>query len=224
MAFAFPPFHLSTLLPLFAPRSLPSFLPTTMAALTSVRFRLRAFLPAQFSMLPYDTFPAFPPQPSPTARFSRLYEECVRKRMLLLPLASPIPRRLAAVANQIGFTFVWDRRSASGCSPPRLTTTQLPLAAIPLRVSEQLRLSLVDFIYVHSHAEVLLGRCEHTHRRRGMNGAVWISGPATLGQGKQRPEKGVGSTSQMAQRAQRARARARQRLSLPSRGLSSRMG
>ena len=41
--------------------------------------------------------------------------------------------------------------SASGCSPPRLTTTQLPPPAIPLLVSGRLRLSLVDFIYVHSH-------------------------------------------------------------------------
>jgi len=76
-----------------------------------------------------------PPQPSPTARFSPLYEECVRKRIWLWPLASPLARRLAAVENRIGFTFVWDHRSASGCSPPRLTTTQLPLAPLPLLVS-----------------------------------------------------------------------------------------
>jgi len=128
--FALHGFCLSTFLPPFAPRALPRFF-TTMAALTSVRPRLRGFLPRQFSTLPYDTFPAFPPQPSPTARFSPLYEECVRKRIWLLPLA----RRLAAVENRIGFTFVWDRRSASGCSPPRLTTTQLPLAPLPLLVS-----------------------------------------------------------------------------------------
>ena len=31
--------------------------------------------------------------------------------------------------------FLWDRRSASGCSPFRLTTEQLPSAALPLLVS-----------------------------------------------------------------------------------------
>jgi hypothetical protein len=60
---------------------------TTMAALTSVRPRLRGFLPGQFSMLPYDTFPAFQPQPSQTTHFSHLCEECMRKRMSLLLLA-----------------------------------------------------------------------------------------------------------------------------------------
>ncbi len=48
---------------------------------------------------------------------------------------SPVPRRLAVVVNRIGFTLVWDRRSASGCSPPRLATTQLPPTALPLLVS-----------------------------------------------------------------------------------------
>jgi hypothetical protein len=125
---------LSTFLPPFAPRELPRFF-ATMAALTPARSRRNGFLPAQVSTLPYDTFPAFPPQPSPTARFSPLYEKCERKRIWLWPLASPLVRRLAAVANRIGFTFVWDHKSASGCSPPRLTTTQLPLAALPLLVS-----------------------------------------------------------------------------------------
>ncbi len=87
------------------------------------------------STLPYDTFPAFSPQPSPTARFSPLYERCERKLIWLWPLASPLASSLAAVTNRIGFTLVWDRRSASGCSPPRLTTTQLPPAALPLLVS-----------------------------------------------------------------------------------------
>jgi hypothetical protein len=137
-------------LPPFAPREIPRFF-ATMAALTPARSRRNGFLTAQVSTLPYDTFPAFSPQPSPTARFSPLYEKCERKRMWVWPLASPLASRLAAVANRIGFTFVWDYRSASGCSPPRLTTTQLPPAAIPLLVSGRLRLSLVDFIYVRSH-------------------------------------------------------------------------
>ena len=121
-------------LPPFAPRELPRFF-ATMAALTPARSRRNGFLPAQVSTLPYVTSLAFSPQPSPTARFSPLYEECERKRIWLLPQASPLASRLAAVANRIGFTFVWDRKSASGCSPPRLTTTQLPPAALPLLVS-----------------------------------------------------------------------------------------
>ena len=46
---------------------------------------------------------------------------------------------------------VWDRRSASDCSPPHLTMTQLPPAPLPLLVSGGLGLSPVDFMYLHSH-------------------------------------------------------------------------
>ena len=148
--FAIHGFCLSTFLPSLAPQALPRFI-ATMTALTSARLRSREFLPGQISTRPHDTFPAFSPQPSTTARFSPVNEGCGRKRLPLMRQASPLTRRLAAVVNRIGFTLVWDRRSASGCSPPRLTTTQLPSAAIPLLVSGRLRLSLVDFMYVRSH-------------------------------------------------------------------------
>jgi hypothetical protein len=83
------------------------------------------------STLPHDIFPAFSPQPSATARFSLVDEGCKGKRLPLMRQASPFPSRLAAVVNRIGFTRIWDRRSASGCSPRRLATTQLPSAALP---------------------------------------------------------------------------------------------
>jgi hypothetical protein len=73
-------------------------------------------------------------------------EVCRVGRSRLSPQASPFIRRLATVTGRIGFTFVWVCGSASGCSPPRLTTTQLPPAALPLLVSEGLRLSLVVFM------------------------------------------------------------------------------
>ncbi len=41
---------------------------------------------------------------------------------------SPFPRRLVASPGRIGFAFATDCMFASGCSPPRLTTTQLPSA------------------------------------------------------------------------------------------------
>jgi hypothetical protein len=132
--FAIHGFCLSTFLPPLAPRALPRFI-ATMEALTSARLRSRGFLPGQISTRPHDTFPAFSPQPSTTTRFSPVDEGCGRKRLPLMRQASPVASRLAIVANRIGFTLVWDRRSASGCSPPRLATTQLPPAALPLLVS-----------------------------------------------------------------------------------------
>ena len=143
-------FCLSTFLPPFAPRALPRFI-TTMMALTSARLRSRGFLPEQISMLPHVTFPAFSPQPSTTTRSSLLNEACEGKRLQLRLQTSPVARRLVLVANRIGFTSVWDRRSASGCSPPHLTMTQLPPAPLPLLVSGGLGLSPVDFMYLHSH-------------------------------------------------------------------------
>ena len=41
--------------------------------------------------------------------------------------ASPVPSRLATTVGRIEFTCVTDCSFTSGCSPPRLTATQLPL-------------------------------------------------------------------------------------------------
>ena len=89
-----------------------------------------------------------------------------RIRSWLAPQASPFPSRLANVAGRISFTFVWVCGSASGCSPPRLTATQLPSAALPLLVSGGLRLSLV-VLMVTSFALGTSGplvRSPHDHR------------------------------------------------------------
>jgi len=122
-----------------------------MAALTAARLRSRGVLHWQLSILPHDTFPAFSPQPPTTVRPSPINEGCGWSRSPLSQQASPLVRGLATVTGRIGFTFVWDHSSASGCSPPRLTTTQLPSAALPLLVPGGLRLSLVDFMYLYSH-------------------------------------------------------------------------
>ena len=47
------------------------------------------------------------------------------RRVRIVAVRTPANRWLVLVANRIGFTSVWDRRSASGCSPPHLTMTQL---------------------------------------------------------------------------------------------------
>ena len=117
-----------------------------MTALTSVRRRSRDFLPGQLSTVHHATFPAFPPQtPSATPSLA-LNEGCRPDRSPLSRQASPLASRLAVAAGRIGFTRVRDCGSASGCSPPRLTATQLPPAALPLLVSGGLRLSLVGFM------------------------------------------------------------------------------
>ncbi len=68
----------------------------------------------------------------------------------LLPQVSPFPSRLTHRMHRIGFTFVQADRSASGCSPPRLTATQLPSAA-DAHVRIGLRLSRSEFMYVMTH-------------------------------------------------------------------------
>ena len=117
-------------LPPLAPRALPRFSATT-AALTAARRRWRGFLPGQLSTVRHDTFPAFPPQPSPATPALAFDEGCRPDGSPLPRQASPFARRLAVAGNRIGFTCVRDRGSASGCSPPRLAATQLPPAALP---------------------------------------------------------------------------------------------
>jgi hypothetical protein len=68
----------------------------------------------------------------------------------LLPQASRFPSTLAHRSHRIGFTFVPARRSASGCSPPRLSATQFPSAA-DAHVCTGLRLSRSEFMYVMTH-------------------------------------------------------------------------
>jgi hypothetical protein len=129
-------------LPPLAPRVLPRF-PATMTALTPARNRRSGLLPAQVSTVHHDNFPTYPAQPPSTPAILTFNEASRSDRSWLAPQASPFPSRLANVAGRIGFTFVWVCGSASGCSPPRLTATQLPSAALPLLVSGGLRLSLV---------------------------------------------------------------------------------
>ena len=122
-----------------------------MTALTAVRPRWHGFLPEQLSTrphVPFATFPLQPPSASPP-RFSN--EVLVRGGLPLSRQASPFASRLADAVGRIEFTFVWDHGSAFGCSPPRLATTQLPLAALPLLVPGGTGLSPFEFMHVCSH-------------------------------------------------------------------------
>jgi hypothetical protein len=124
-----------------------------MAALTAARPRWYGFLPGQLSTrphVPFATFSLQPPSASPP-RFSN--EVLVRGDSPLTRQASPFPSRLADAVGRIEFTFVWDHGSAFGCSPPRLMTTQLPLAALPLLVPGGVGLSPLEFMHVCSHPE-----------------------------------------------------------------------
>jgi hypothetical protein len=129
-------------LPPLAPRALPRF-HATMAALTSARTRSCGFLPAQLSTVRHDNFHTYPAQPPTTIRFLTFDESCRSVRSWLAPQASPLASWLAIVEGRIGFTCVRVCAFASGCSPPRLTATQLPLTSLPWLASEGLRLSLV---------------------------------------------------------------------------------
>jgi len=56
--------------------------------------------------------------------------------------ASPLTGRLANDRHRIEFITIWDCSFASGCFPPRLTTTQLPSASPPLLGLVEFRFSL----------------------------------------------------------------------------------
>src|SRR3990172_5868362 len=64
--------------------------------------------------------------------------------------ASPFASRLAQCLRRIEFTFVPAHRFAAGCSPPRLTATQLPFAS-GAHTSIGIRLSRSDFIHLITH-------------------------------------------------------------------------
>ena len=73
------------------------------------------------------TFLTFHPQPrdAPVHRFTRHFSVYGKFQ------ASPYPSRLAANIPPNQVRHPTDRQFASGCSPPRLTTTQLPSATEP---------------------------------------------------------------------------------------------
>src|SRR5215207_705753 len=71
-------------------------------------------------------------------------------RLRLTPQASPFTSRLAPCLHRIGFTCVQADSSASGCSPPRLATTQLPSAAAA-HADGGIRLSRSEFMDVMTH-------------------------------------------------------------------------
>jgi hypothetical protein len=110
----------------FAPPALPGF-DATMNALTASGPSLR--LPGRALHLSHAPFRSFPPQPHPGRRVSSMGNPWTVTRSPLARQASPFPSRLARLTCRIGFTFVRDQPSVSGCSPPRLAATQLPPTA-----------------------------------------------------------------------------------------------
>ncbi len=123
----------------FAPRALPRF-HATMGALTPARLPSRpAGLPAYVENLPTLPSPTTPGLPDCRVwvlalglhRVNRQASSPVRhpsREVIGVTWASPFPSRLATATGRIEFTCVTDESFASGCSPPRLTATQLPSA------------------------------------------------------------------------------------------------
>ena len=110
----------------FAPPALPGFI-ATMDALTPVR--PLTWHPDRSLHLSHAPFQSFSLQPHPGRHASSIGSPWTVADSPLARQASPIPSRLALPTCRIEFTLVRDQPSASGCSPPRLATTQLPPAA-----------------------------------------------------------------------------------------------
>jgi len=126
-----------------APPALPGF-NATMGALTPVDrprgrsdhqqvslLKLRTFRP--FRLQPPLTFPiaAFGfcgVRASPREPAGSLPDRHPSREVVGVTWASPLTSRLAKATGRIEFTCVTDESFASGCSPPRLATTQLPSA------------------------------------------------------------------------------------------------
>ena len=110
----------------FAPPALPGFT-ATMNALPATEPSFR--LPGRSLHLSQAPFQSFPLHPHLHRRVSSIGSAWTVTRSPLARQASPLPSRLARGTCRIEFTFVWDQLSGSGCSPPRLATTQLPSTA-----------------------------------------------------------------------------------------------
>ena len=138
-------FVVSTFLPPLAPRALPRFLATTEALSPSGHgssgppsgHERRSFplvIPDSyrsnfrpFYLHPPHAFLSFCSLCSPEDR-SRIFRSPFSERIPFL--ASPLRSRLANASGRIEFSIVlfMDCSFAFGCSPPRLSTTQLPSA------------------------------------------------------------------------------------------------
>jgi hypothetical protein len=138
-------FSVSTFLPPLAPRALPRFLATTEAlsppghsssdllqAMNAVPFPVRdpCFISLQLQTILSPTTPCIP-----ILLLTGLSSDRSRKFRAPFPgrfpfLASPHSRRLANASGRIEFIIflIMDWSFASGCSPPRLSATQLPSA------------------------------------------------------------------------------------------------
>jgi hypothetical protein len=100
-------------------------------------------------------------------------------RSRLPPQASPLPSRLTPCSHRIGFTCVQADRSASGCFPPRLATTQFPLAA-DAHADIGLRLSRSEFMYLMTHWAVRSAR-SGSYRAPAPFAARGAAGPPQTG-------------------------------------------
>src|SRR5690606_16597583 len=106
--------HAFTFLGPFAPPALPGF-NATMDPLTPTRLSP----PRRSLHLCHAPFRSFSLQPHPSRRVSSIGSPWTVTRSPLARQASHVPGRLARLECRIEFTFVRDRSSVSGCSPPR---------------------------------------------------------------------------------------------------------
>src|SRR6201984_1175585 len=136
-------FHASTFLPPLAPRALPRFCATTEALSPSGRGSSGSTCSHERRSLPdrdpcASKLPPFHLPPPHAFRFPRSLSRrgsvslCCRSPFPgSFPFwASPFPSRLANASGRIEFIvfLIMDWLFASGCFPPRLSTTQLPSA------------------------------------------------------------------------------------------------
>ena len=110
----------------FAPPALPGFI-ATMSTLTAAKPSLR--LSGRSLHLSHAPFFSFPLHPHPSRTVSSFDSPSAVTASPLPRQASPFISRLARLTCRIEFTLVRDQASVSGCSPPRLATTQLPSTA-----------------------------------------------------------------------------------------------
>ena len=114
-------------------------------------------------MLPYDTFPAFPPQPSPTAHFSPLYEVCKARLLLITRCTNILYRALE--------TTQWQKHKR------RISLLKLVkfLSAAPDNLLRAIKSLSADIEQSDGFHKALLRYCCYDQRKRRNFSEKWSS-------------------------------------------------